>query len=676
MKKFKFWQIAVIFFIISLFCEIFIFNFRAFELSKKEEIKIESFKYGSGIELSENGNIKVRDSGDKFIEISDINKEVKNIYLDIERTEIIKEENKKTEITVSATDEANKLYFALPKRVIVKGVEKSKYINLNLSGESEKLKITFNGCDNTELNVNKISINKKVPFRIGFLRLFFVYALFMIIYILIPSAGFYNYKINRKSFVQKLVITVLVLVNTMVFCFFTFANPLFNPSEFKHHKQYNELTQAIIDGHFYLDETPPEALNNMENPYDYNLRRQTATSKWDTAYFEGKYYVYFGITPVLVFYLPAKLIFDIDFSPTAGILISVILFMAAVLALMKQIIKKWFKDTPFLIYVILSFLFINSSGALLYVKRPDFYSLPIVMAMTLCVSGLYFWFKAIENDNKIKPIYLFLGSLCMALVAGCRPQMLLASFFAVPLFFEDVFIKRRLFSKDSILKTVLFVIPFIIFAAFIMYYNYARFGSVFDFGANYNLTTNDMTKRGFRFGRIPLGIFMYLFQPYPLNPQFPFIGSVWFYTNYMGTTIREMMFGGIMFNHIILVLNLFIFNLRKKFIKKRIFSMALMGILFSFVIVIADTQMAGILLRYTGDFAWFMFLSLSLIVMTVLNKFKNEECRNYFLLFLGFGFISSMIYNASSLFFTSESSIINHNPELYYSVMHSVQFWL
>lgn len=49
------------------------------------------------------------------------------------------------------------------------------------------------------------------------------------------------------------------------------------------------------------------------------------------------------------------------------------------------------------------------------------------------------------------------------------------------------------------------ILPYIIVAAGVMYYNAARFGSPFDFGANYNLTFNDMTLRGFRIDRFLYG---------------------------------------------------------------------------------------------------------------------------------------------------------------------------
>ena len=78
-----------------------------------------------------------------------------------------------------------------------------------------------------------------------------------------------------------------------------------------------------------------------------------------------------------------------------------------------------------------------------------------------------------------------------------------------------------------------------------MWYNFARFGSPFDFGQNYNLTTNDMTGRGFRVERVGLSFFTYFLQPPKINSAFPFVNRVDITTSYLGTTITEAMFGGI-----------------------------------------------------------------------------------------------------------------------------------
>ena len=72
-----------------------------------------------------------------------------------------------------------------------------------------------------------------------------------------------------------------------------------------------------------------------------------------------------------------------------------------------------------------------------------------------------------------------------------------------------------------------------------MYYNAIRFGSPFDFGATYNLTSNDMTRRGFVLERIPLGIFEYVFQPITVSGAFPFMEAVSLADDYIGQYNRE-----------------------------------------------------------------------------------------------------------------------------------------
>ena len=56
-----------------------------------------------------------------------------------------------------------------------------------------------------------------------------------------------------------------------------------------------------------------------------------------------------------------------------------------------------------------------------------------------------------------------------------------------------------------------------------MLYNRARFGSFFDFGANYNLTVNDMTQRGTNPGRFLPALFAYFLQTPTTTGVFPWI---------------------------------------------------------------------------------------------------------------------------------------------------------
>ncbi len=727
MEKKKFLKFMGIAFVISIVLELFVFNFRFFTtLTNDEEVfGPENLLYGSGLKYepdnkwtNDDGELRptilVTDKDSAEISINDINAKVDNIYIDLENVKRKSYAYKKTTYKIWATDEANKLYFSLPERDVVRDVERTKYINLSLSGESEKLKVKIKANENDRFIINEIRINANYPMFFSIIRVLVVFLIIMAVYIVRPKSPFYKHILNLKSKRQKLVLGIIIFVHISGFIGVSVLNPKFVFMGIEHHLQYSQLTDSLLEGHVYLDKEPSQTLLDMDNPYDSNYRKQLMkenkdTYLWDRAYYNGKYYVYFGIVPVLTYYLPFKLITGLDFPNFMGVLVTACIFIFAVLGLIHRIIQRWFKNVPFITYVLLSFFFIDSCGIMYFLKRPDFYSIPIIMGLTFSVAGLYFWlssmkykrvkhtegekadikdYKKIDMDipeNEINTnneefqgfsgCRLFFGSLCMALVAGCRPQLLLGSFFAIFLFWNIVFKDRMLFSKKSIKYTILFVLPYVIVAIGLMYYNYIRFDSVFDFGANYNLTTNDMTRRGIVLGRTPLGIFSYLFQPPAYSPRFPFISDVWFYTNYMGVTIHEYLFGGILFNHFLLCINLFVFKFKNTLKLKGLFGFTVASIVFSVIIVVADTQLAGLLQRYMTDFAWLMFISGIILILTLLER-VNDYLKKHIYTILLIGLAFSFYYDFATIFFYGDNALCNENPTIHYAVAYLIQFWL
>ncbi len=88
-------------------------------------------------------------------------------------------------------------------------------------------------------------------------------------------------------------------------------------------------------------------------------------------------------------------------------------------------------------------------------------------------------------------------------------------------------------------EAVAFLLPVVLVAVGLMWYNAARFGSPFDFGANYNLTSNDMTRRGFAVGRIAPAVVTFLAGIPGVQTVFPYITATKMQTNYMGLTITS-----------------------------------------------------------------------------------------------------------------------------------------
>lgn len=74
-------------------------------------------------------------------------------------------------------------------------------------------------------------------------------------------------------------------------------------SDIKLNLMYNcDFTDALIKGQLHLDIEVSEELKAMENPYDTSIRQtENIVCSWDTAYYNGKYYCYYGIVPTLLF---------------------------------------------------------------------------------------------------------------------------------------------------------------------------------------------------------------------------------------------------------------------------------------------------------------------------------------------------------------------------------------
>ncbi|MFT7794713.1 UNVERIFIED_CONTAM: hypothetical protein ODY05_16615, partial [Salmonella enterica subsp. enterica serovar Enteritidis] len=89
---------------------------------------------------------------------------------------------------------------------------------------------------------------------------------------------------------------------------------------------YADLARAMADGHLYLDEEPPQWLQEMEDPYDKGARDEAQKQSgepylFDVAYYDGHYYVYFGVVPVVLFYLPFYLLTGANFPTAIGVLV-------------------------------------------------------------------------------------------------------------------------------------------------------------------------------------------------------------------------------------------------------------------------------------------------------------------------------------------------------------------
>ncbi len=681
-KSKRIWVAALLAVVIALFLEGTVFNFRFYQTFDYEEKDLtDNFKthYLMGTGNAENEYKKLSSNTTPGILLTDINCKVNNVYFDL-TTKNSYGSVVSSYIQVYMTDESNDNYLKLPAQTVFSDVEETKYLNLLTNGETEKLKFNISTDFGETYTVNSIKINVPQPFGFKIIRVAAVALLLFLAYILRPKSKLWSFSFSGSS-KQYAITCAVIILEIAILMGITFMNPMFQRNPSSHTAQYQQLAESFLDGRLYLEQVPPDYLAEMENPYDYSERveqknKHNESYYWDAAYFNGRYYVYFGVVPVLLTYLPYRLITGTAMPNVLAIRIFMIFFVVGSFLLIGEILKRYFKykRIPFLSYILMCLIFVNASGGVFIAKRPDFYSVPILSGLAFTVFGLYFWLISLKKEGKVNAGFAAIGSLCMALVAGCRPQLLVVSAFAFLFFWNAVFKERSLFSKKGLWSTFTICLPYVLVAAGIMWYNNARFGSPFDFGANYNLTTNDMTGRGYRVERVGLSLFTYFFQLPNLTAAFPFLQPVDIDTNYLGVTITEPMFGGIFAVIPLLWALVLVPKLAKKMTKGHILALCLLPLGLSFFLGAFDAQGAGLLQRYVSDFAFLAILS-AISVMLYVHQCARGRIREYVNGFLSFAAFASGAYCFMCIFAKYSVELFYRNPHLFNYVSELIQFW-
>lgn len=673
-------------FMAACFLEVTLFQYRHYESFGNEVVAL-PFEGGRGL-VNIEGNIwEVVEEEDVYLEVSQLDLDVKNIHIDFLFPMLGETAVKKLPFHFSIRDQGSNAYYELPERIFYHHILQSQYIRIHPYGECLGIRIYPKLERGEQIQVVEWSFNRQVPAMLSLKRTLFLFFVFSLLFLIRPRSELYQYLYVDKFPTRKLFIVGFALVQIFLFSRIVKWNQFFLDPKEPHHQQYYMLTEALLQGEFFLLDSPPEGLIKLENPYDYKERLELSQRTgekiyWDIGYYEGKYFVYFGVGPVLFFYLPYYVLTGSHLPTYQGIFLCSVFLVIAVLALVGEIIRKWYRRTPFLLYLLLSSLFINGCGALYMIKRPDFYSLPILLALTCTIGGLYFWLSSTKMEDGGKPVLkrgrLFLGSLCMAFVASCRPQLLLGSFFSLLLFWEFIFQERMLctLKKKGRFATFCFLSPYFVTALWLMYYNYARFGSIFDFGANYNLTGNAMIYRGFHLDRIPLALFSYLFVPTGFTNRFPFVAPSTMTSSYQGVSTVECLIGGLIYNHVFLIPGLMVWKMGKWIKNKKAYFFALFACLSAVIIIITDAQMAGVLNRYFGDFAWLFMIAAFLALLGIYDGLADKRERYFFCFVFFCSFVHSMTYQILGIFTDVGVTMEVNNGLLFYRISHLVEFWL
>lgn len=664
--------------IAALLLEVFLFNFRYWESLKNEEIYDYSIQTAEGLLYEEDGSYLVG-SGDKYIELSGIDRQLRTLYIDIE---ILNREDtayQPVTLYLAARDTSHENYYWIPDREIYHEWEKSQYLTYHLYGDCKSLKITPALDEGTQF-VLHLRLNPQIPMLFSVGRVLVVFLLLLFLYLLRPASFVFRLRYLQLGKGKYIAAVSFFLVHMLLAGWLISLNPFFQTESVVNQQQYQRLAESLSQGEAALLEEPSEALKSMENPYDYDLRNQVVWGAgegycWDHAYFEGKYYVYFGVVPAVLFYLPYHVVTGGALHNRYVIFLGAGMLLAGILGVISQLIRRFFPKTSLGVWYLLTELIVLGSGLVYMCKRPDLYTVPIITGLGFGVLGIWCMLCS-EKKGTLTTWQLGLGSLFMALVAGCRPQLFLMVLLPMLFLIRYWTSFKYLRSREGIRNVVAVALPMLTVAGLLMYYNYVRFGSPFDFGANYNLTFNDMRNRGFHLDRLPLGIWAYLFAPLKFTQTFPFAEANYFSSQYLGVTISEATYGGLF------AVNLFVWLcpvllIGSRYIKKNCpYFMALLSMGIGFIILCVDTEMSGILMRYFSDYQIFFLIAAALAFLLIEQKIKSPVLKRYLNLFLVFALLVTFIYQCRIFFLDTGEALSYLRKDLFSAVKYQVMFWL
>ena len=669
MKK-EYFKIILIF-IIAIFLEVIIFNITSYRtLLGNYELKT----YTQPEFLSS-------ENGRSYLKISDINTEVVTFKLEL------KSFNGVTEYNILYSDETTKEFFGLASKNYVESDEKSHYIPLYLSGETKSLILSMEESLYEAGIFDKIILNEKIPFQFNIIRFITVLGILLFIYAL-KNAKIFKEEYSKKSLKQEFILLGVLAIFFVILSLINYYSSS-EPSKdensfFKFSTNYGMYNKDFVDslkqGKFYLDFKPSEKFLELEDPYDVQERlklQKEIDYKWDTAYYNEKFYVYFGILPALLVFLPYNLITGEYLKVSVATFGFSILIFILLKEILLKLLNRYFEKIQF--KTVVYYLIILLSGSLIFYANgmSRFYEIVIIAGLYFVLQGIWFILKSLE-DNENKHLNIFFGCLCMALSVACRPTDLFASILILPylikLFID--YIKQFKNNRLNLIKLILAVaIPYIVIGCALMWYNYVRFENVFDFGSKYQLTINNMVELESRGASIPMGIFCNLFSIPKFIPDFPFIAHSNDIATFYGYYYIENMIGGLFAIAPICLAIFFIFKFNKKIKNKELKIVVNSLIIIGIFIAIISTAMAGSNQRYLIDYAWMLVLAGILIFAGFYELLESVEAKKIIRIILCAIMIYTVIIGICSGILSEGEHMKWYSAKEYYKTKYSICFW-
>lgn len=555
----------------------------------------------------------------------------------------------------------------------------------NFSGDVSRLRFEISLDDYQSATLKGITLNQSIsPMHIAeIVGLWFLVALGLtiLIYMIANPVG------ARKKFSENRVgcarVAAFITAAAMVFTVCLTVTNVMKGWSTTHYsftsQEGNQISKELVDAFEHhqvnLLEEPSEDLLKLDNPYEYVKRDAEVGSGnflWDHCFYNGKYYSYYGIGPVLALFLPYHLITGYYFPSGWATLMFSLIGILFLTKIYLAVIEKKFRDLPTNTVTAGLITLQLSSGIMFSAARPLFYELAIASGFMCVAIGAYLLMTSnILWDGKISYVRLGFASFFLGYAVLCRPT--LAVYCIAALFFFAGGLKKALDGLEKRQKTRTFfkyaavaLVPLGIIALGQMTYNYLRFDNPLDFGIQYSLTINDFTRAEFHWKYVLINMYAYLFNMPHFTPRkFTYLASSAERFGINGYTFfddagKNLVSVGIIYRALPIFAYLFSGKALKRVEKKkRILPALLIGVtcvLMPLAIIFSSWE-SGYAVRYNADFSWQMVIGALVVAFTLYKSIKSESTKKLVDLIFTFSTVVCVYVNIAQLIaFTSVES--------------------
>jgi hypothetical protein len=276
---------------------------------------------------------------------------------------------------------------------------------------------------------------------------------------------------------------------------------------------YHFLTDAFLHGQTSLLVKPRSELLALRDPYDPKANR--AYRLHDALLYKGKYYLYWGLSPVLLAYLPVRVLTGRYLTDAAACIIFASLGLLMYAALLAAIRRDTFPTSGSWTTIPLIVLLAFGTMMPFLLRRHLVYEVAITCAYVLTAAIYRGAFRGALHRG-----WIFASGMALGLVFLCRLNLTVCIVTAV----VACVLHARRDCRSALARGQLLGLafgPLVLCVAAQALYNFVRFGSLTEYGLRYQLSMVPMPN--YTFFSLPRGLSsaLYIFFNLPIFSTHP-----------------------------------------------------------------------------------------------------------------------------------------------------------